>query len=54
MQNLPLGAQGAPGARQRASSALRSRCPAPPEVVQADMRTSNGVIHAINNVLLSR
>jgi hypothetical protein len=48
------GAHGAPGASQRASSALGSRCPAPPEVVQADMRISNGVIHAINKVLLSR
>jgi uncharacterized surface protein with fasciclin (FAS1) repeats len=25
-----------------------------PEVVQADVRTSNDVIHAINKVLLSR
>ena len=30
MQNLALGAHGAPGASQRASSALRSRWPAPP------------------------
>jgi uncharacterized surface protein with fasciclin (FAS1) repeats len=48
------GAHGAPGASQRASSAVRSRCPAHREVVQADMRVSNGVIHAINKVLLSR
>jgi uncharacterized surface protein with fasciclin (FAS1) repeats len=28
--------------------------PGAPEVVRADMRISNGVIHAINKVLLSR
>jgi hypothetical protein len=47
------GAHRASGAGQRASSALRSRWPAPPEVVQADVRNANGAIHTINDVLLS-